>query len=486
MSEEQPVAAGEVPALQQPAQPEAPTSGIPEGERRARRPLRLAFFGLLALFLVLAVAANSLVARLGELPTGDTQYESRLLTARLAARVAGIQYAFPELSPWGRQFAEQALALYLAALRSHPADPQLRAAAAILYGHLGREFEASALLAKGLGTAPNSRALWLLFRFYAGERPQPGWALDANLRELLTGVTVAPLFWGQLYEKIGMTPLAQREQQRAGQLAVRTLMRLAGGVAIYLLATVAALALAVIGLAGKRWWGRHWLEAPPWGTVSAAEALILWFFMQVMVGVVGGQLLAAAGVPLKLAAEAPALLFTAYVLASLVALAWFLPRAGLWRAAGWRWEGGRQVLRALGGAAVVLPLAGALGVIGQQILRNQPPTSPLITIMAQVTNPWLLAVMVVMAVVLAPVVEETLFRGILYGGLRRRLGMWPAALLSGLIFGVVHYQPVALLALVGLGVAFAVLYERSRSLVVPAIAHGVFNGVNVLLLLALR
>ena len=45
---------------------------------------------------------------------------------------------------------------------------------------------------------------------------------------------------------------------------------------------------------------------------------------------------------------------------------------------------------------------------------------------------------VLMIVVLAPVAEELFFRGFLFAGLRTRWSLWPAAITSGLIFGLVH------------------------------------------------
>jgi membrane protease YdiL (CAAX protease family) len=91
---------------------------------------------------------------------------------------------------------------------------------------------------------------------------------------------------------------------------------------------------------------------------------------------------------------------------------------------------------------------------------------------------------VVLAVVLAPVVEELVFRGALHQGLRRRAGFWPAALLSSGIFAVVHVEvvassPVFLVQLFLLGVLFAWLLERTGNLLAPVIAHLVFNGISM-------
>ncbi len=77
--------------------------------------------------------------------------------------------------------------------------------------------------------------------------------------------------------------------------------------------------------------------------------------------------------------------------------------------------------------------------------------------------------------VFAPVVEEIIFRGLLFRNLRAQLGVAWAAIASGLIFGAVHLDPERVLPLAGLGAALALLYEWSGSLLVPVVVHGLWN-----------
>jgi uncharacterized protein len=89
---------------------------------------------------------------------------------------------------------------------------------------------------------------------------------------------------------------------------------------------------------------------------------------------------------------------------------------------------------------------------------------------------------VIAAVVMAPLVEEVVFRGVLFQGLKRRLGLWPGAVLSGLLFAIVHVevsQPVYSSGLFFLGVLFAWTMHRFGSLLVPLVAHAAFNGISV-------
>jgi hypothetical protein len=93
------------------------------------------------------------------------------------------------------------------------------------------------------------------------------------------------------------------------------------------------------------------------------------------------------------------------------------------------------------------------------------------------------------AVVFGPVAEELFYRGLLFTALRRRLPLWPAMGLSGLLFGVSHLQTtldgylLVLLVIIPLGMFLAWIYERRGTLVVPILAHAVFNGVQVVLLI---
>jgi CAAX protease family protein len=91
----------------------------------------------------------------------------------------------------------------------------------------------------------------------------------------------------------------------------------------------------------------------------------------------------------------------------------------------------------------------------------------------------LLAVTFVVAVA-APVAEEFLFRGFFFSAMRNWRGLWPAAIVTGLVFGSVHAvsSPWAfLLPLALFGVVLCLLYDRTGSLY-PCIAlHCVNNSI---------
>lgn len=87
------------------------------------------------------------------------------------------------------------------------------------------------------------------------------------------------------------------------------------------------------------------------------------------------------------------------------------------------------------------------------------------------------------AVVVAPVFEEVMFRGVLFPYLLRRTGLWPAVMLVSAAFAGMHMHVPSLVPLFLLSCAFCLAYVRTRSLLVPIGMHAAFNGVTVILLL---
>ena len=100
--------------------------------------------------------------------------------------------------------------------------------------------------------------------------------------------------------------------------------------------------------------------------------------------------------------------------------------------------------------------------------------------------PTAVAVTLLGSVVFAPVFEEVVFRGLLYGTLRARLA-WPmAALASALVFALAHgYGTAGFLSVLISGVLWAWVYERTGSLLPGIIAHAVNNAAVAVALTAL-
>ena len=83
----------------------------------------------------------------------------------------------------------------------------------------------------------------------------------------------------------------------------------------------------------------------------------------------------------------------------------------------------------------------------------------------------------------APLLEEPLFRGVVFGGLSKILPVWAAMALSGFLFAFVHVNAATFIPLWFLGIAFAWLYARTGTLLAPMAVHFTFNAINLTLCL---
>ena len=82
----------------------------------------------------------------------------------------------------------------------------------------------------------------------------------------------------------------------------------------------------------------------------------------------------------------------------------------------------------------------------------------------------------------APLLEEPLFRGIIFRGLQSAIPTWAAMAVSGFLFAIVHVNAASFIALWFLGIAFAEHYRRTGTLLAPMTAHALFNATNLALL----
>ncbi len=147
---------------------------------------------------------------------------------------------------------------------------------------------------------------------------------------------------------------------------------------------------------------------------------------------------------------------------------------------------GWNLLYGVGGYAIALPLL----FLGQSVGAHIPgptPSNPAIPLLANAGTVWVQLLLAALATVAAPLCEEFLFRGVFYNAAKLRVGVWPAIILTGLIFGFVH--PVGLgemVPLAVLGGVFAWMAEIRKSLVPSMLGHFLQNSMaTAMLLLAL-
>ena len=194
------------------------------------------------------------------------------------------------------------------------------------------------------------------------------------------------------------------------------------------------------------------------------------------------------------------------MLLSLSALAWPVIRGVRWaevrRDLGLYTGGVSDIPLGVGTYLGALPIlfVGVLFMLGAMLIRRRlglgdpndvGPSHPIIGIALR-GNVWAWIQLAVLACVLAPLVEEIMFRGVLYQHLREigpGLAKWASVtfsvLVSGFVFAVIHPQGLlAVPVLMSLATAFALSREWRGSLVPAMIAHGINNAVPTLVLLA--
>ncbi len=133
---------------------------------------------------------------------------------------------------------------------------------------------------------------------------------------------------------------------------------------------------------------------------------------------------------------------------------------------------------ALGGFLLVQLVVGLL----VWLTGQEPPEQEIFDLMG---DPAVALVLGLIAVFVAPVVEEIIFRGVLQDVLARRWPWQAAALVQSAIFSAIHIETLAsppmFLALGLLGYLFTWLRRWTGSLIAPIIAHLVFNAISMLL-----
>ena len=86
-------------------------------------------------------------------------------------------------------------------------------------------------------------------------------------------------------------------------------------------------------------------------------------------------------------------------------------------------------------------------------------------------------------VLLGPLSEEITFRHAMLGGmLRRGVNPWIAILVSSLLFGIIHWNPIQILFASALGVMLGILYTKSQSIVPSLLYHIINNGFAVVVM----
>jgi ABC-2 type transport system permease protein len=312
------------------------------------------------------------------------------------------------------------------------------------------------------------------------------WPLAGHLAIVLAGVPIFAVI-ATAIGVFGCDPLEQDVQKRVHVTYLYLYMLIASFYAYAIYASTVwqrAATMVLTALVGLALWQKardrfpYLLDptaAPP-ARVSAADGLIAALMFFVLQALVGLFEIAAVGTGKSHTLTAP-MVWIAFTAAG--ALTYGVMRFTYWRA---RTTGVPRVLGphlataamwGVGGGAVAA--GGALAYI---TAGRAFDWFPALREAGHLADPVTLLWLGALAVVAAPIFEEFIFRGLIFGGLRRSLGPGAAAVASAAIFAIVH-PPVSVVPVFGLGLATALVYERTRMLAAPMIVHATYNAVVV-------
>lgn len=134
-----------------------------------------------------------------------------------------------------------------------------------------------------------------------------------------------------------------------------------------------------------------------------------------------------------------------------------------------------------------LPILVITATLGTLIFKDAPaPTHPLTEQLGSGVSPISLIMMFLIVSVLAPLLEELSFRGLLFPALGQFMKPFAAMLLSGFVFGAIHPQgPVLWASLAAIGAMGAYLAHLTGSLIPSMVMHCVHNTAILTLSLVL-
>ncbi|GAF66687.1 CPBP family intramembrane glutamic endopeptidase [Alkalihalobacillus trypoxylicola] len=117
-------------------------------------------------------------------------------------------------------------------------------------------------------------------------------------------------------------------------------------------------------------------------------------------------------------------------------------------------------------------------IIEQTVLGIDPGSENTAGIISMILDFPLMALVVT---IIGPILEEIVFRMIIFGALYKRFNFFIAAFVSSLIFAAVHTDFSHLLIYTAMGFVFAYLYVKTKRILVPIIAHVAINTMAVLI-----
>ncbi len=146
---------------------------------------------------------------------------------------------------------------------------------------------------------------------------------------------------------------------------------------------------------------------------------------------------------------------------------------------------GSAFLKAFRGWLMVMPLVLITGWLMNSLIGDQGGSNPLLELVLGSKNSMALFLLIITTVVVAPLFEEVVFRGVLLPVLAREFGLTWGVVISALVFALAHLSVGELPPLMVLGLGLALLRLSSGRLFPCVLMHSLWNGVTFVNLLLL-
>lgn len=133
---------------------------------------------------------------------------------------------------------------------------------------------------------------------------------------------------------------------------------------------------------------------------------------------------------------------------------------------------------------IILTLSGYESVMHS--IFGKTPDQAAVQAFKDAKSPAMTALLVITAVIIAPIGEEIIFRTFLYTATKKFTGMIFAVITSSLLFSVVHGSAAAFFPLFIVGVILALAYEISGSIWASILIHALFNLISVVMMMGTK
>jgi membrane protease YdiL (CAAX protease family) len=229
------------------------------------------------------------------------------------------------------------------------------------------------------------------------------------------------------------------------------------------------------------------LGAVPWSVGSALGLVTVAFVLALLAGAVVAETSDTGWTPVVRALTAGGVFLALYL--ALLGIVWgasatmgtrFADAVGLARAVGKRWY-----VAALG-AAILAWMFSAAYTAALSSLGVKLPAEEVAVFRLLPGGSLGVGIAVLLLVVVAPLAEEVVYRGVLLTALSTRWGALAGLVVSSAVFSAVHLSLVGFVPLFVAGALFGWLFMKSRSLRVAIAAHAAYNALGLLALFATK